>query len=80
MNRTEWIKQADRLHQAGQPFALVTVLRAFAPTSSKAGDKAVVTAEGLIHGCGAHFGEKYKVEQLSNENDGQTVKFRIERI
>lgn len=50
MNRTEWIKQADRLHQSGQPFALVTVLRAFAPTSSKAGDKAVVTAEGLIHG------------------------------
>jgi xanthine dehydrogenase accessory factor len=50
MNRTEWIRQADRLHAAGQPFALVTVLRAFAPTSSKAGDKAVVTAEGLIHG------------------------------
>lgn len=37
-------------------------------------------AEGLIHGCGAHFGEKYKVDQLSSENNGQTVKFRIERI
>ena len=37
-------------------------------------------AEGLIHGCGAHFGEKFKVEQLSSENDGQTVKFKIERV
>ena len=37
-------------------------------------------AEGLIHGCGNHFGEKYKVEQVSSDNNGQTVKFRIERI
>ena len=37
-------------------------------------------AEGLIHGCGIHFNEKYKVEQVSSQNNGQTVKFRIERI
>lgn len=37
-------------------------------------------AEGLIHGCGHHFGEKYKIEQLSSENGGQTVKFRIEKV
>jgi xanthine dehydrogenase accessory factor len=50
MNRHEWITQAARLQSAEQPFALVTVLSAQAPTSGKAGDKAVVTAEGQIHG------------------------------
>ena len=50
MNRNEWIIQAARLQAAEQPFALVTVLRAQAPTSGKAGDKAVVTADGQIHG------------------------------
>jgi xanthine dehydrogenase accessory factor len=50
MNRHEWITQAARLQAAEQPFALVTVLRAQAPTSGKAGDKAVVTADGQIHG------------------------------
>ncbi len=46
----EWIRHADRLRQAGQPFALVTVLRAQAPTSARTGDKALVTAEGEILG------------------------------
>lgn len=50
MNQHEWITQAARLQQAEQPFALVTVLSAQAPTSGKAGDKAVVTADGQIHG------------------------------
>lgn len=50
MNRHEWITQASKLQAADQPFALVTVLRAQAPTSGKAGDKAVVTADGQIHG------------------------------
>lgn len=50
MNRHEWITQAARLQAADQPFALVTVLSAQAPTSGKAGDKAVVTPDGQIHG------------------------------
>jgi xanthine dehydrogenase accessory factor len=50
MNQHQWITQAARLQQAEQPFALVTVLSAQAPTSGKAGDKAVVTADGQIHG------------------------------
>jgi xanthine dehydrogenase accessory factor len=50
MNRNEWITQAARLQSADLPFALVTVLSAQAPTSGKAGDKAVVTPEGQIHG------------------------------
>ena len=50
MNHNEWINHAARLQNAEQAFALVTVLRAQAPTSGKAGDKAVVTADGQIHG------------------------------
>lgn len=50
MNHNEWISHAAQLQGAQQPFALVTVLRAQAPTSGKAGDKAVVTADGHIHG------------------------------
>ncbi len=50
MNHNEWIALAARLQQAQQAFALVTVLRAEAPTSAKAGDKALVTADGKIHG------------------------------
>jgi xanthine dehydrogenase accessory factor len=50
MNRNEWITQAARLQSRGQAFALVTVLSAQAPTSGKPGDKAVVTADGQIHG------------------------------
>ncbi|MBV2216893.1 MAG: XdhC family protein [Diaphorobacter sp.] len=50
MNRHDWINHAARLHAAEQPFALVTVLHAQAPTSAKPGDKALVTADGQIHG------------------------------
>jgi len=50
MNRNDWIAQATRLQAEERPFALVTVLRAQAPTSAKAGDKALVTADGQIHG------------------------------
>ena len=50
MNQNDWITQAARLQQAQQAFALVTVLRVQAPASAKAGDKALVTADGQIHG------------------------------
>ncbi len=45
-----WIAAAQRLHAQQQPFALVTVLRVQAPASARAGDKALVTADGAIHG------------------------------
>lgn len=50
MNRNEWIAQAARLQAEQTAFALVTVLRVQAPTSAKPGDKALVTADGQIHG------------------------------
>lgn len=50
MNAQAWLDTAHALHQRQQPFALVTVLRVTPPTSAKPGDKAVVTADGQIHG------------------------------
>jgi len=50
MNPQAWLDTAHALHQRQQPFAMVTVLRVTPPTSAKPGDKAVVTADGQIHG------------------------------
>lgn len=44
------IETAGRLEAAGIPFALVTVVRCVPPTSAKPGAKAVVKADGAIHG------------------------------
>ena len=41
---------AQRLHQEGRAYALVSVIRAQAPASARPGDKAVVTAEGIVQG------------------------------
>ncbi len=50
MNTSAWITAAARLQAERQPFALVSVLRVQPPASARAGDKALVTAEGVIHG------------------------------
>lgn len=50
MLANEWIQQAAQCQREGRAFALVTVLRVQAPTSSKPGDKALVLADGSIHG------------------------------
>lgn len=41
---------AQRLQQQGEPYALVSVVRTQAPSSARAGDKALVTAQGIVHG------------------------------
>lgn len=41
---------AQRLQQQDQAFALVSVLRVQAPASARPGDKAVVTADGIVQG------------------------------
>ncbi len=41
---------AQRFQQSSTPYALVSVIRAQPPASARPGDKAVVTAEGTIHG------------------------------
>ncbi|HQS31433.1 XdhC family protein [Polaromonas sp.] len=79
MNRHEWITQAARLQTSGQAFALVTVLSAQAPTSGKAGDKAVVTADGQIHGwIGGGCAQPAVIKTVRRSLlDGQARKIRI---
>ena len=79
MNRNEWITQAARLQSADQPFALVTVLSAQAPTSGKAGDKAVVTPDGQIHGwIGGGCAQPAVIKTVRRALlDGQPRKIRI---
>jgi xanthine dehydrogenase accessory factor len=51
MNPTlDLLTAAQRLHSQGTPCALVSVLRVQAPASARPGDKAVVTAEGIVQG------------------------------
>jgi xanthine dehydrogenase accessory factor len=51
MNPAETVlATALRLQQAGTPYALVSVIKALAPASARPGDKAVVTADGQLHG------------------------------
>ncbi len=79
MNRNEWITEAARLQTTGQAFALVTVLSAQAPTSGKAGDKAVVTADGQIHGwIGGGCAQPAVIKTVRRALlDGQARKIRI---
>lgn len=79
MNRNEWITQAARLQTAEQPFALVTVLSTQGPTSGKAGDKAVVTADGQIHGwIGGGCAQPAVIKTVRRALlDGQPRKIRI---
>ena len=48
--RTDTLAVAAELTERGRPFVLATVVRAVAPTSTKAGDKAVITEDGDVHG------------------------------
>jgi xanthine dehydrogenase accessory factor len=51
MNNAETVfAAAQRLQQAGTPYALVSVVRALAPASARPGDKAIVTADGHFEG------------------------------
>ena len=45
-----WYQAAKDLEAQNEGYVLATVVRAVAPTSAKPGDKAVVTAEGVVQG------------------------------
>ncbi len=47
---TEILEKVRALTEAGQAYALVTVVRAIAPTSAYVGAQAVVQADGSLHG------------------------------
>jgi xanthine dehydrogenase accessory factor len=46
----EFFSKAHELIRQGVPFATATVVRAEKPTSGKPGDKAIITADGTMHG------------------------------
>jgi xanthine dehydrogenase accessory factor len=50
MSTQNVLAAAQRLQQQDQPYALVSVLRVQAPASARPGDKAVVTADGIVEG------------------------------
>jgi xanthine dehydrogenase accessory factor len=79
MNHDLWMTEARRLRERGEAFALVTVLKAVAPTSSKPGDKAVVTAEGRIHGwIGGGCAQPAVIKTVRRAlRDGQPRQIRI---
>jgi xanthine dehydrogenase accessory factor len=50
MTNNELLDLARDLNARGQPYALVTVVRAIAPTSAYLGAQAIVLADGTLHG------------------------------
>lgn len=50
MTSGELLELARELHDAGQTYALVTVVRTVAPTSAYVGAQALVLADGTLHG------------------------------
>ena len=50
MSSIDIFATARRLQDAATPYALVSVIKAQAPASARPGDKAIVTADGELHG------------------------------
>jgi xanthine dehydrogenase accessory factor len=50
MTNNELLEMARDLNTRGEPYALVTVVRAVAPTSAYLGAQAIVLADGALHG------------------------------
>lgn len=46
----DWLTEAQRLAEAGQPFAMATVVRRIAPASAQPGAKAVILPDGSMRG------------------------------
>src|SRR5829696_4836412 len=46
----DWLAEAQELAQAGQPFALATVVRRIAPASAQPGAKALIFPDGTMRG------------------------------
>jgi xanthine dehydrogenase accessory factor len=50
MTNDELLEMARELNARGEPYALITVVRAVAPTSAYLGAQAIVLADGTLHG------------------------------
>ena len=47
---SDFLKEATRMQQGGEPFAIATVVRREHPTSGKPGDRAIIKKDGSISG------------------------------
>ncbi len=76
---TDLLARADRLRAERTPFVLATVVRAERPTSAKAGDRAIVLADGTIEGFvgGVCAESTVRVEGLRLLDDGESTLLRI---
>jgi xanthine dehydrogenase accessory factor len=72
--------EAGRLTEAGKRFALATVVGVERPSSARVGDRALVTAEGTLHGWVGGACTEPEVVRLSLQamGDGETRRERIE--
>ena len=72
--------EAGRLAQEGTPFALATVVAVERPSSARAGDRALVTADGELHGWVGGACTEPEVVRLALEAlvDGDVRRERIE--
>ena len=75
----EFFARAHELVQEGVPFATALVVRAEKPTSGKPGDKAIITAGGVMHGwIGGSCAQPLVVEQaLQALADGEARLIRL---
>lgn len=79
MSSAELLVKADRLRSGRVPFVLATVVRAERPTSAKAGDRALVLADGTIEGFvgGTCAESTVRVQGLRLLDTGDSTLLRI---
>jgi xanthine dehydrogenase accessory factor len=72
--------EAGRLAETGEPFALATVVGVERPSSARVGDRALVTADGTLHGWVGGACTEPEVVRLSLQalGHGETRSERIE--
>ncbi|MDI9350069.1 MAG: XdhC family protein [Candidatus Symbiobacter sp.] len=79
MHQRNLLDLAGKLQHRQQAFAWVTVLHALPPTSARAGDKALVLADGTLHGwIGGGCAKPSVIEAAQSAlNDGKPRRIRI---
>src|SRR4249920_428271 len=79
MTRSEVLVEAGRLAADGKPYALATVVRVVRPASTRRGDRALVTPDGVLTGwVGGACSEPIVVrEALRALADGEARLVRI---
>jgi xanthine dehydrogenase accessory factor len=79
VTRTDLLLRAQRLREERKPFVLATVVRAQRPTSAKAGDSALVLADGTLDGFvgGTCAESTVRLEGMRLLETGRSILLRI---